>query len=104
MVVEREIARRNVADAEARLQFPVGSAQRRRRILEPRRIAAASASPAAPPLPAIEVASAGRADGGIVRKIVPAILPALLSTARDAWSLTASVAGTLTAHVVPQIP
>lgn len=47
-------------------------------------------------------------DEGVLRRLVPSglphILPTIASTARDAWTITASAGGTLVARVVPQLP
>ncbi len=48
------------------------------------------------------------ADEGVLHRVIPSslprILPSILATAQDAWTVTASGADLLVAHVVPRIP
>lgn len=61
-------------------------------------------APAEAPAPAPE----GKADDGLLGHFTPSalpdVLPALASTARSAWTVTAEAGGALMARVIPQIP
>lgn len=55
-----------------------------------------------------QVAAEPEADGGLLKAVIPSalprILPSIVSTARSAWTVTASAGDTLMSHVVPLIP
>lgn len=95
---------RTAQRAPARAEAPRAEAGRG----EPRRVEPAPRVAAA----SVRVPTASEpepeADGGLLRGVIPSalprILPSLVSTARSAWSVTASAGDTLMTHVVPLIP
>lgn len=86
----------------ARPAHPVSRVEPRRIEPSPRSTTVAAAVPVA------EATDPEKTDGGFLHRVIPSslprILPSIVSTARDAWTVTASAGDTLVSHVMPQIP